>query len=99
MARRKRRNHSSKFKAKVALEAAKGIKTISQIADEFELHSNQVTTWKTQLKEGIEAIFDTAPAKPSEPDPTEDVDALQAKIGELTMQLDWLKKKSKNCSL
>ena len=99
MARRKRRNHNSKFKAKVALEALKGNRTITQIADEFELHSNQVTSWKTQLKDGIEGIFETTPSKPVQPEPTEDVDALQAKIGELTMQLDWLKKKSKNWSL
>ena len=99
MKRRKRRNHSPRFKAKVAVEAMKGNRTISQIADEFELHSNQVTGWKTQLREGIESIFETAPEKAPAPEPCEDIAALQAKIGELTMELDWLKKKSKNWQL
>jgi transposase-like protein len=98
MARRKRRNHKPEFKAKVALEALKGIKTISQIADDFEIHSNQVTTWKAELRKNIASIFETS-KKEEAPDPCEDVEALQAKIGELTMELDWLKKKSKNWSL
>jgi transposase len=98
MARRKRRNHKSEFKAKVALEALKGNQTISQIADDFEIHSNQVTTWKTQLRKGIASIFESS-EKEAEPDPSEDVEALRAKIGELTMELDWLKKKSKNWSM
>ena len=99
MTRRKRRNHNPEFKAKVALEALKGLRTISQIADEFEIHNNQVTTWKTQLRKEIVSIFETAPEKEAKPGPTEDIEALQAKIGELTMELDWLKKKSKNWSL
>ena len=87
------------FKAKVALEALKGIKTITQIADSFELQSNQVSIWKTDLKNGIVSIFETESKKSVKPEPTEDVEALQAKIGELTMELDWLKKKSKSLSL
>lgn len=98
MARRKRRNHKPEFKAKVALEALKGNQTISQIADDFEIHSNQVTTWKADLRKGIASIFESS-EKEVAPDPSEDVAALQAKIGELTMELDWLKKKSKNWSL
>ena len=96
---RKRRNHSPEFKAKVALEALRGIKTITQIADSFELQSNQVSTWKMDLKNGITAIFETESKKPVKPEPTEDIEALRAKIGELTMELDWLKKKSKNWSV
>jgi transposase-like protein len=99
MTRRKRRNHKPEFKAKVALEALKGNRTVTQIADEFEVHSNQVTTWKTQLRKEIASIFETASGKETKPDPSEDVEALQAKIGELTMEIDWLKKKSKNWSL
>ena len=99
MPRKKRRNHSAKFKGKVALEAAKGIRTATAIADEYELHTNQVSAWKTELLDGVEGIFEAAPTKPVEPEPFEDVASLQAKIGELTMQLDWLKKKSKQWSL
>ncbi len=101
MSQRKRRNHNPEFKAKVALEALKGIQTVTKIADDFEIHSNQVTTWKTQLRKGITSIFDTPGkgAKGTKPDPTQDIEALQAKIGELTMENDWLKKKLKNWSL
>ena len=95
MARRKRRNHNTKFKAKVALEAIKGTRTIAQIADEFNLHGNQVTTWKKQLLEGSASLFETSIKEP-DPEPSEDVEALKAKVGELTMELDWLKKKSQN---
>ena len=95
MARRKRRNHNANFKAKVALEAVKMNRTISQIADEYSLHSNQVTTWKKNLLEGAVELFESKKVK-EEPLPSEDVDALKAKIGELTMELDWLKKKSQN---
>lgn len=92
---RKRRNHSAQFKAKVAFEALKGSQTISQIADRHELHGNQVTNWKLKLKKDMATIFETAESKKTI-DPADDVEALRAKIGELTMELDWLKKKSKD---
>ena len=92
MPRRKRRNHRPEFKAKVAFEALKGDQTITQIADKYELHGNQVTTWKKRLKEKMASLFEGAEDKDRQADPTEDVAALQAKIGELTMELDWLKK-------
>lgn len=99
MAKRRRRNHKPEFKAKVAVEAVKGLKTVSQIADEFELQSSQVTAWKSQLRKGAPSLFEQPSRKEETPEPSEDVAALQAKIGELTMELDWLKKKSKNWSL
>ena len=95
MARRKRRNHNAKFKAKVAVEAIKGTRTIAQVADEFSLHSNQVTTWKKLLLEGSASLFEST-KKDADPEPSEDVEALKAKVGELTMELDWLKKKSRS---
>ena len=95
MPRRKRRNHRPEFKAKVAFEALKGERTIAEIADKYELHTNQVTTWKAKLKKDIATVFETEDKRQT-PDPTEDVAALQAKIGKLSMELDWLKKKSKD---
>ena len=58
MSRRPRRNHSAAFKAKVAIAAIKGERTIAQIAEQFDVHPNQVTTWKTQLEGGAADVFD-----------------------------------------
>ncbi len=93
MPRRKRRNHNPSFKAKVAVEALKGNQTIAEIADQFGIHGNQATTWKKQLLEGSMSLFETGKKEPT-PEPSEDVEALKAKVGELTMELDWQKKKS-----
>ena len=57
MSRRARRNHSSAFKAKVALAAIKGDRTIAQLADQFDVHPNQITTWKAQLEGGAADVF------------------------------------------
>jgi len=57
MARRQRRNHSSVFKAKVALAALKGDKTIAELAEQFEIHPNQITDWKRQLQENAAIAF------------------------------------------
>ena len=57
MARRQRRNHSSAFKAKVALAALKGDKTITELAEQFEVHPNQITDWKRQLQENADTVF------------------------------------------
>jgi transposase len=57
MARRKRRNHNSIFKAKVALAALKGDKTIAELSEQFEVHPNQITDWKRQLQENASIAF------------------------------------------
>ncbi len=57
MAKRPRRNHGAAFKAKVALEAIKGERTLIELAERFQVHSNQITTWKKQLLEGAEEVF------------------------------------------
>ena len=62
MSRRARRNHSSAFKAKVALAAIKGDRTIAQLADQFDVHPNQITTWKAQLEGGAADLFGPAAA-------------------------------------
>ena len=91
MSRRPRRNHSPAFKAKVAIAAIRGERTIAQIAEQFDVHPNQVTTWKAQLEGGAADVFDGgtcgAPARTA---PGVDVKALHAKIGELTLENDFL---------
>ena len=87
MARRPRRNHSPAFKAKVALEAIKGEEPLITIAERFEVHPNQITTWKRQLLEGAAVVFgESGQAKEGGPSIAE----LHAKIGELTMENDFL---------
>ena len=89
MSRRPRRNHSAAFKAKVALAAIKGERTIAQLAEQFDVHPNQITSWKAQLEGGAAEVFGggggTGPATPPV-----DVKALHAKIGELTLENDFL---------
>lgn len=87
--RRPRRNHSAKFKSKVALAALKGDKTMAELTAQFDVHGNQITEWKKQLLDRAEGVFLTkterreAESGPSEKD-------LQAKIGQLTMENDFL---------
>ena len=85
MNRRPRRNHSPAFKAKVALAAIKGDRTIAQLAEHFDVHPNQITAWKAQLLEGAAGLFGSdAPNVP----PPVDLKALHAKIGELALEND-----------
>ena len=86
MAKGTRRNHSAAFKAKVALEAIAGERTLGELAQQYEVHPNQVTTWKRQLTESAAGVF----GKSSSRDQGADVKALHAKIGQLTMENDFL---------
>ena len=86
MTRRPRRNHSPEFKAKVALEAAKGEYTLAELATRFDVHPNQITQWKTKLLERMGEVFD----KSAPESPPFDVKELHAKIGELTLANDFL---------
>ena len=61
MTRRKRRNHSPEFKAKVAIAAVKGDKTLAELAQQFDVHPNQITDWKSQLLERSAAVFGELP--------------------------------------
>ncbi len=87
MSRRPRRNHSAAFKAKVALDAVKGEKTVAEIAQKHDVHPNQVTEWRRQLLERAPDVFG-ANARP--PEPPVDLKVLHAKIGQLTLENDFL---------
>lgn len=87
MIRRARRNHSPVFKAKVALAALIGDKTLAQIAQEFDVHPNQITGWKQQLESRSAELF----GKTTEPEVSAvDIKTLHAKIGQLTLENDFL---------
>lgn len=90
----KRKRHDPEFKARVALEALKGIKTVQQVAKEFEVHPVQVTDWKKKLHSHASSVFETGKERESEDFSAERTD-LHSKIGELTVKLDFVVKKSK----
>jgi transposase len=89
---RKRRLFEGSFKAKVALEAIRGLKTISELASLHRVHPTQITAWRKQLLEGASTLFESPSAKKvasDEPSPAE----LYEQIGRLKIELDWIKKK------
>jgi transposase-like protein len=86
-----KKRYTAAFKSKVALEAIKGQKTISEIASEYEVHPNQVSQWKRQLRDGLEDVF-TDPRRSGRSEQKEK-DRLYQEIGRLKVELDWLKKK------
>lgn len=88
MSRRPRRNHSAAFKAKVAVEALRDGKTIAEIAQKHDVHPNQVTEWRRQLLERAADIFGGGASTPEQP--PVDLKALHAKIGQLTLENDFL---------
>ena len=88
MTKRSRRAHSPAFKAKVALAAGKGENTLAELAQQFDVHSNQITSWKSQLLEGAAGVFGQDKNEPKEA--AVDLKGLHAKIGELTLENDFL---------
>lgn len=91
MSEKKRKSFSSEFKAKVALEAIQGIKTLNEIGQEFGVHPVQVGKWKKELQEQASSLFD-AKRGPKPVDPSADPEKLYTEIGRLKVELDWLKK-------
>ena len=93
MSEKKRKVFSGEFKAKVALEAVRGLKTVNEIAQDFSVHPTQVGQWKKELQEQAGSLFDAKRGvKPVEPSASPE--RLYSEIGRLKMELDWLKKKS-----
>ena len=88
--KRKRRNHLPGFKAKVALAAIKGDKTLAELAEQFDVHQNQISEWKKQLLEQADTVFGSAQEHKSADE--SQLKELHAKIGELTLENDFLAK-------
>jgi transposase-like protein len=95
----KRRRHDPEFKARVAIEALKNIKTASEIAKEFEIHPAQVSDWKKQMLDGVSELFGAGKKKSTEEELEAQKDKLHAKIGQQAVEIDFLKKKSKQLGL
>jgi len=87
MPRRPRRNHTPVFKSKVALAAIKGDKTVAELSQQFDVHANQITQWRTQLLEQAGVVFESSGHQEA---PPIDIKALHAKIGELILENDFL---------
>jgi len=90
---RKRRRFSAEFKAKVALEAIKGQRTVAQLAGEYEVHANQIMQWKKQLLASLPEVFGRRRERDAAQQ-QELTDRLYQQIGQLQVELDWVKKKS-----
>jgi len=93
----RRKKYNGAFKAKVGLEAILGVKTVGQIAREYQVHPTLVTQWRKLIRERLPELFE--PASPRNEDQERLIAQLHQKIGELTVDLDWLKKKSKQLGL
>ena len=88
-----RKKHSNELKARIALDAIKGQKTISELSSEYGIHSNQISRWRKQLLDAAPDIF--TPGKDNEAEKKEvEQDRLYKKVGQLQIEVDWLKKKT-----
>lgn len=90
MTKRKRRNHSPGYKAKVAMAALRGDKTLAELSQQYDVHPNQIVDWKKRLVSGAEELFENGAHRAE--DSEQKVKELHAKIGELTMDRDFLSK-------
>ena len=90
MTRRKRRNHSPAFKAKVALAALKGERTLAELAEQFDVHPNQIQDWKKRLADSAADVFGANAVRAQHNE--KEVEKLHAKIGQLAMENDFLSK-------
>ena len=92
-----RKSYDSRFKASVALEALRGERTLPQLSSQFGVHVNQISKWKKQALEQLPDIFSRKREKQKE-DSDELVSELYRQVGQLKVELDWLKKKSERLS-
>lgn len=92
MSEKNRKTFTAQFKAKVALEAIRGTRTVNEIAQEFGVHPTQVSQWKKELQESAAGVFD-GKRGPKPVDPSSSEDRLYTEIGRLKVEVDWLKKK------
>lgn len=89
----KRRKFSAEFKTKVAIEAIRGLKTLNEISSEYEVHPNQITKWKKQLLTQAPQIFKDRKSSDNHKE-NQKVEKLYQEIGQLQVELNWLKKKT-----
>ena len=95
----KRKRHEPEFKARVAIEALKNVKTIQQIANEYDIHPVQVSDWKKKMLDGAADVFSSTGKKKSSENFDAQRDQLHAKIGQQAVEIDFLIKKSKQLGL
>ena len=97
---KKRRTHSPEIKARVALEALKGIKPIHEVASDNEIHPVQVSQWKKELQDRMREIFERKNGRSNEAEQEQrHIELLERKVGQLTIERDWLAKKSKELGI
>jgi len=95
---RTRRRYDESFKAKVAVEALKGEKTVSELASQYEVHPNQIMQWRKQLLEGASEVF-TRRKDPELDEIRKELDRAHRKLGQRDLEVDYLKKKCKQFNL
>ena len=91
--KQKRRNFTSSFKTKVVLEALKERETIQQLGVKYEVHPNQITTWKKQFLENADAAFGQQGKDDELQQARQQLDELYKQVGQMKVETDWLKKK------
>ena len=96
--KKQRRKHSAEFKARVALEAIRGVKTLSEIARDFEIHPVMVGNWKKEMLEHLPELFERKRAK-KDKDREKEKSQLHQKVGQLSMEVDFLEKKCKQLGI
>ena len=91
---KRRQRHSEEFKAKVAMAAVKGDRTLSELAQQYQLHPTQINQWKQRLLSGAAELFQDGRVKKREPREAISREDLLRQIGQLTVELEWLRRKT-----